>query len=164
MKISLRWFSKTFGLTKEKTFKMANIYHNFPVKHSPSKVFENIVTAQGLDNWWTKKAEVNPELGGIYLLDFGPGYVWKAKVSQFQPAKEFELTFTEADADWMGTRVGFQLNGRDNKTDVVFYHCGWPAENDHFKNSSYCWAMYLRILKRFTERGEQVAYERRLDV
>jgi hypothetical protein len=30
--------------------------------------------------------------------------------------------------------------------------------------STYCWAMYLRILKRWLEFGEQVPYEKRLSV
>jgi hypothetical protein len=30
--------------------------------------------------------------------------------------------------------------------------------------SCFCWAMYLRILRRHLEYGEEVEYERRLDV
>jgi len=29
--------------------------------------------------------------------------------------------------------------------------------------SCYCWAMYLRIMRRYLEHGESVPYERRLD-
>ena len=143
---------------------MPNIYHHFSIRKSPSKVFENIITAKGLDNWWTKSSEVKPELGGMYVLDFGPGYIWKAVVTKFTPDKIFELEFTEADRDWIGTKVGFMLVPDHDKTNVSFYHTGWTQENQHFKISSYCWAMYLRILKRYTELGEQVPYEKRLDV
>jgi hypothetical protein len=50
------------------------------------------------------------------------------------------------------------------KTAVNFYHTGWPQKNEHYKISSYCWAMYLRILKRHLEYGESVPYEKRLQV
>jgi len=143
---------------------MPNIYHHFFIKHSPAKVFENIVTRQGLDNWWTKSSLANPGLGGLYVLDFGPGYSWKALVTLFKPDEIFELQFTEADNDWLGTKVGFILAAQNGKTQVNFYHVGWSEENEHFKISSYCWAMYLRILKRYTELGEQVSYVKRLDV
>jgi hypothetical protein len=53
---------------------------------------------------------------------------------------------------------------KGNSTDVHFYHEGWPQANEHFKISSFCWAMYLRILKRNIEKGELVPYEKRLDV
>ena len=143
---------------------MPDIFHNLQIKSSPSKVFENISSAAGLDRWWTKNSVAKPETGGQYLLDFGPEYRWKAVVSRFLNDQIFELQFTEADADWIGTKVGFSLAPKDGKTDLHFYHTGWPQANEHFKISSYCWAMYLRILKRFTEKGEQVPYEKRLDV
>jgi len=143
---------------------MPDIFHDFFVKSATAKLFENIVTSKGLDNWWTKSSQAKPELGAVYTLNFGRGYIWKAIVRKYQGDQAFELEFTEADADWTGTRVGFKLVAREAKTEVHFYHIGWPEENDHFKISSYCWAMYLRILKRYTERGEQVPYEKRLDV
>ncbi|MCH8956850.1 SRPBCC domain-containing protein, partial [candidate division KSB1 bacterium] len=36
--------------------------------------------------------------------------------------------------------------------------------NEHYRVSCYCWAMYLRLLKRYVEHGETVPYEDRLDV
>jgi len=41
---------------------------------------------------------------------------------------------------------------------------GWPAVNEHYRISSYCWAMYLRILQRYLEHNESVPYESRLTV
>jgi uncharacterized protein YndB with AHSA1/START domain len=143
---------------------MPDIFHNFTIKSSPEKVFENICRSEGLDNWWTKNSVAKPEKGGEYLLDFGPQYRWKAVVSKYETNQIFELQFTDADADWIGSKVGFSLKVKNGNTDVYFYHSGWPQVNEHFKISSYCWAMYLRILKRYTEKVEQVPYEKRLDV
>jgi hypothetical protein len=39
-----------------------------------------------------------------------------------------------------------------------------PEPNHHFRTSSYCWAMYLRLLKQNLEAGLFVVYEKRLDV
>jgi uncharacterized protein YndB with AHSA1/START domain len=143
---------------------MADIYHTFTIKESPANVFANIQTSKGLDNWWTKASEVKSEPGGIFHFHFGAGCNWKAVVTKYERDQGFELLFTEANEDWVGTRVGFTLKPKDRKTEVGFYHTGWPKENEHFKISSYCWAMYLRILKRYTELGERVPYENRLDV
>jgi hypothetical protein len=41
---------------------------------------------------------------------------------------------------------------------------GWPVDNEHWRISCYCWAMYLRLLRRYLEHGEIVPYERRLEV
>jgi hypothetical protein len=45
-----------------------------------------------------------------------------------------------------------------------FRHTGWAEPNEHFRISNHCWAMYLRILRRYLEYGEIVPYEQRLDV
>jgi hypothetical protein len=60
--------------------------------------------------------------------------------------------------------VGFELEEAGGETQVRFHHLGWPAANDHYRISCYCWAMYLRILKRYLEYGELVPYEKRLEV
>ncbi len=49
-------------------------------------------------------------------------------------------------------------------TQVRFSHSGWADANDHYHTSCFCWAMYLRILKRYVEHGELVPYEKRLEV
>jgi uncharacterized protein YndB with AHSA1/START domain len=143
---------------------MAEIYHTLSIKVPKDKVFEAICTSRGMDNWWTKSSEVNPELGGTYMLHFGPGYHWKAIATKFIAGTAFELDFIEADADWRRTNVGFTLIEKDGITWVNFYHTSWPKKNPHFKISSFCWAMYLRILKRYLEFGEEIAYENRLKV
>jgi uncharacterized protein YndB with AHSA1/START domain len=143
---------------------MADIFHNFPIETTADKIFEAIAQAEGLNEWWTKDSVANPIQSGSYTLDFGRGYVWKAVVSEYAKGKAFELKMTAADADWLGTKVGFVLLTHPDKTEVNFYHTGWPVENEHFKTSGYCWAMYLRILKRYLEFGERVPYEKRLQV
>ncbi len=85
------------------------------------------------------------------------------------PRTSFELRITRADPDWDGTSVGFQLTPRDRSpegtaTTVRFHHRGWREENEHSRVSCYCWAMYLRILKRYLEHGERVPYSEWLDV
>ena len=144
---------------------MPDIFHMFPIDASADKVFQGISTASGLDNWWTKNSEATPTQGATYTLDFGPPYLWQAIVTKFNDNKEFELQMTDADADWLNTKIGFLLNDKENNvTEVNFYHIGWPTNNEHYKISCYCWAMYLRILKRYIEFGEQVPYEKRLSV
>ena len=107
---------------------MADIFHNFPIAATTAKVFEAISFPDGLDKWWTKRSAVNPFSGGIYTLDFGPGYIWKAIVTGFVKDKIFELKMTEADDDWLTTKIGFNLMDSQGRTDINFYHTGWPQK------------------------------------
>lgn len=143
---------------------MVDILHDFPIKAPINRVFWAVSTPEGLDEWWTKRSKGSPLLGSEYELWFGAEYDWRARVTRCTPDAEFEVEMTHADGDWIGTRVGFHLDAKDQHTWVRFYHTGWPGANEHYRISSCCWAMYLRILRRYLEHGETVPYEDRLDV
>ena len=142
---------------------MPDIFHDFLVKAPATKVFEAASTPLGMAQWWTKRSAGEAKEGAEYELWFGPQYDWRAKVTRCIPGSAFELEITRADQDWMGTRVGFRLEEKNGNTSTHFYHTGWPKENDQWRISCYCWAMYLRILRRYVEHGEFVPYEKRLD-
>jgi uncharacterized protein YndB with AHSA1/START domain len=142
---------------------MYNIYHNFPIAAPLNKVFDCITQPEGLDVWWTKKSSGVPELNQQYVLWFAPEYDWRAIVSRCEPARVFELTMTVSDKDWQGTKLGFELKENKNIVSLNFYHVNWPENNEHYRISSFCWAMYLRLLKRYLEYGEIIDYEKRLD-
>lgn len=143
---------------------MPDIFHHFPINASPEEVFHIISTPEGLDKWWSNKASGHPALEQTFQLNFGPLYNWSAVVSKYEVNHEFELILVDADEDWINSKVGFKLETQNNSTVVQFYHTGWKTVNDHFKISSFCWAMYLRIMKRHLEFGELIPYEMRLSV
>ena len=142
---------------------MPEILQDFPIKVEPRRVFDAVSTPAGLNAWWTETCSGEPRLGGDYALGFGPDYPWGARVTQCVPGKLFELTLTQADADWTGSRVAFELTPIPGGTAVRFSHRGWAAENAHYCTSAHCWALYLRILRRHLEHGESVPYALRLD-
>ena len=143
---------------------MQDILQDFPIQASPSAVFQAIATPEGLDKWWTLRSSGVPAIGEEYELWFGPGYDWRARVVACAPDSAFALEMTRSGADWAGSRVAFRLSPRDGATWVQFTHSGWPNANEHFRISAHCWALYLRILRRWVERGETVPYEERLSV
>lgn len=143
---------------------MADILHEFPIKAPPRQVFDLVSTAEGIDRWWAKRSAGDSRAGSELALGFGPGYDWRARVIACEPPAVFELQMTSADGDWAGTRVRFELAAHGNGTWVSFRHEGWPEANEHYRISCFCWAMYLRVLRRYAEHGEVVPYEDRLDV
>ena len=143
---------------------MPDILHDFPINAPIARVFEAVSTPAGLDQWWTKRSAGAAESGATWELFFGPEYDWRATVTRCAPPTEFELELVLAMDDWIGSRVGFALEPNAGATQVRFRHRGWGDASEHYRTSSYCWAMYLRILKRHLEHGEVVPYEVRLDV
>jgi uncharacterized protein YndB with AHSA1/START domain len=142
---------------------MPDILHDFPVRAPVEQTWAGITSPEGLDAWWTARSAGHPEVGSEYQLLFEPNYDWRAVVTVAVPHEAFELRMTRSDADWDGTRVGVRLEARGGVTWVGFYHAGWQEANEHYRISSCCWAMYLRILRRWLEHGERVPYAERLD-
>ena len=144
---------------------MPHIHFEFPIRASLARVFGGVSTPEGFDQWWTLRSAGKPTTGTIFVLDFGPGYFWRARVLACDPPRAFELEFSEALPEWLGTRVRFDLAPIDKKrTNVNFSHSGWKQETGHYRGTAFSWAMYLRILRRALEHGETVPFERRLDV
>ena len=140
---------------------MADIFHELTVRAPKARVFDAISTPAGLNAWWTLRAEGKAQEGRAYTFDFGPGYVWKATVTKCTEPDVIAWTFVDADPNWTGTHLRLALTESAGKTIVTFAHTGWRSANRHFRVSSYCWAMYLRLLRNYTERGEVVPYEKR---
>ncbi len=143
---------------------MPQILQDLPIKAPVERVFAAISTPAGLDQWWTRSSAGMSEHGALLALCFGTSFNWHARVTAYQRNVTFELQMVEADADWTGTRVRFELGERDSRTWLRFSHVGWPHDNEHYRISSHCWAMYLRVLRRFLEHGETVSYDDRLVV
>jgi uncharacterized protein YndB with AHSA1/START domain len=141
-----------------------DICHDLPIRATVSQVFDAISQPAGFNAWWTLAAQGESQLGGDYALFFGADYDWRARVTRCEQDREFALVVTQSSEDWVGTTISFTLEARDNTTWLRFEHAGWHRITEHYRISSYCWAMYLRILKRYIEQGESVPYERRLDV
>lgn len=142
---------------------MADIFYDFPIVAPAAKVFRAVSTPEGLDAWWPLRTTGTPAIGREYQLFFGPQYDWRAEVSRCEANAQFEFLMTRSMPEWDQTRVGFGLAWQGEVTWVRFHHLGWPQASDHFRTTAFCWAMYLRLLKRFVEHGEIVPYDRRLD-
>ncbi|XCF05553.1 SRPBCC domain-containing protein [Tamlana crocina] len=138
-----------------------NIYHNFLIKASPKEVFDGVSQPKHLDNWWTLKSSGIPEIGAEYNLNFTDKYDWYCKVSKVIPNQSFHLKMSKADADWSPTTFGFDLEKTEKGTMVLFSHINWPEANNHFKHSSFCWALLLNGLKNYLEKGIVVPFEDR---
>jgi len=140
---------------------MCSILHDVYINKIPAIVFDAITTANVLCSWWTLNSSGSPVLHSVYRFYFSPEYDWRGTVTHVEYAKSIAWKMTHADDDWTDTSFGFNLNPHAGGTLVEFYHRDWNSTNDHFRRSSYCWAMYLYLLKRYVELKEITPYSER---
>jgi uncharacterized protein YndB with AHSA1/START domain len=140
-----------------------DIEHELVVSAPIADVFACFSTSDGLNAWWTNTAHANSSVGGVYQFGFDAAHQWSGVVRVFDAPRniEWEMTDTSPLPDWLGTRVGAQLTAEGELTRLHFYHRGWEGATPHHRLSSFCWAMYLRLLARYCTTGDVVAYESR---
>lgn len=138
-----------------------SIYHNLLIKAPKQQVFDAISQPEHLNNWWTLKSSGKPEIDATYNLNFTDTYDWYCKVTVCRANESFHLKMTKSDKDWDPTTFGFDLEEKDNSTYLRFSHVNWPEQNDHFKHSSFCWALLLNSLKNYIEKGTIIPFEER---
>jgi len=140
---------------------MPRIDHLLKIKSDEANVFEALTSTKGLNSWWTLKSIGVPIFKTVYNFHFDAAYDWFAEVSDITPNELVEWTFTNADEDWTGTVLRIELSSNGEETFVSLSHLGWRDRNDHFKRSSYCWAMYLKCLQDYLEKGIITPYDKR---
>lgn len=140
---------------------MFNIAHDLTVRTPLATVFHGVSTPAGLDTWWTLSSSGKAVKGAEYRLGFGESLVWRAVVTDVASNRLLALRMTDAAADWMDTVVRFELEEGDDATVLHFTHGGWAEQSPHYRRTSYCWAMYLRLLRVFCETGAVTPYDAR---
>jgi len=137
------------------------IYHDFMVNASIEKVFEAISEPASLINWWPLKCKGTPKIGMEYNFYFAPEYDWFGIVNKIIPNQSFYIKMTKSDSDWNPTTFGFDLKKVNNQTQLSFSHLGWKQCNSEYRESSFCWAMLLKGLKDYLEKGIIIPFEER---
>ncbi len=139
-----------------------SILHDLVIKAPASEVFDAISTPQHLNNWWTARSSGKPKLGTPYNFFFTPEYDWYGEVTACRVNQLFSISMTQADEDWHATSFSFELEPNDGEVLVRFSHTGWQTTNPHFRRTSFCWAILLKGLKDYVEKGGVVPFEERV--
>jgi len=138
-----------------------DICHDLLIQASPEVVYRAISEPVRLVQWWPLECSGTPREGEEYRFYFGPAYDWSAAVIEAIPQRTLEFRMVRSDEDWAPTRFGFELEPRGEATWVRFRHSGWREQNEHFRHSSFCWAILLKGLKDLVERGVVIPFAER---
>lgn len=130
---------------------MESIEHINYIKAPIGIVYNTLTTEKGLGNIWTKKLKVKPEVGFINEFDFDEGYITKFKIIELVENSKIIWECIASDEEWVGTKVSFELNEKDNKTMVTLKHFNWSERTDFYRWCNYNWAMFLFRLKNYLD-------------
>src|SRR5580693_10754692 len=130
---------------------MPDILHKVGIKSSPlNNVYNALATIEGLSHWWTSETLGESKFGGVLQFRFGAGG-FDMKVLELQPARRVLWQVIDGPEEWIGTKIGFDLDQRDNWTIVLFKHEGWKQPVEFMRHCSTKWAVFLLGLKSLLE-------------
>ncbi len=134
---------------------MAEIFHLFNIKTTEvSKLYDAITKKEGLASWWTTETNGTSELGSIIEFRFTKDYKKSMKIIGLDKNKKVEWECVEGDDQWLGTKIKFELEQKENSIDVKFYHDNWKEVTNLFGICNYHWGLYMKSLKSYIEDGK----------
>ena len=134
---------------------MADILHRIGIKSSsPDGAYRALASREGLAGWWTKDTQGTAEPGGTIRFRFGEKGGFDMKVLEQDPSRRVLWEVVDGPAEWIGTRVRFELRQDDGFTIVNFAHLGWREPVEFMSHCSTKWATFLMSLKSLVESGK----------
>lgn len=135
---------------------MSEIMHLIKIRAAQDAVYQAISTGEGIRNWWTRDAGLDPSLGGAGEFGFyGHRMVIKVKVAELVPPKRAAWdVVSSTGGGFDGTTVSFDLTSEDGITSLLFAHRGFRAGASNIASATTRWGFYLLSLKRYLESGK----------
>ena len=134
---------------------MPDILHRVGIKStSPDDTYQALTAIEGLSGWWTDDTKGESKVGEVVKFRFGELGGFDMKVLELDPSKRVLWQVIDGPAEWIGTKVSFDLKQDGDFTIVLFKHQGWREPAEFMSHCSTKWAVFLMSLKSLVETGK----------
>jgi uncharacterized protein YndB with AHSA1/START domain len=135
-----------------------DILHRVGIKASPADVYKALTTREGLAAWWTNDTKGDSKVGGTIQFRFSADGAeiggFDMQVLELESGKRVLWQVVDGPAEWIDTRIGFDLKQEDGYTVILFKHEGWREPGEFMYHCSTKWATFLMSLKSLLETGK----------
>jgi uncharacterized protein YndB with AHSA1/START domain len=137
---------------------MVDILHRVGINASLDQVYQALATREGVAGWWTTNTQGQSKIGGLLNFRFSSDCKeiggFDIKVLELQPRKRVIWQVVEGPAEWIGTKISFDLKQEGDYSIVLFNHHGWNEPVEFMHHCSTKWAIFLMSLKSLVETGK----------
>jgi uncharacterized protein YndB with AHSA1/START domain len=137
---------------------MFDILHRVGIKAPMAKVYEAIATPEGVAGWWTTDTSGGRKLGEIVVTKFyADGKLlggFDLKIVEARAASRLTWEVVNGPAEWIGSKISFELKQEEDFTVILFKHEGWKEPVEFMYHCSTKWAVFLLSLKSLIETGK----------
>jgi uncharacterized protein YndB with AHSA1/START domain len=137
---------------------MFEILHRVGIKATPDRVYQALATPEGLAGWWTTDTTGDRKIGGHLTFRFtAAGHeigAFGMKILDLDPGARVAWQVASGPAEWVGSRIHFELKQENEFTVLLFRHEGWKEPVEFMYHCSTKWAIFLMSLKSLVESGK----------
>ena len=130
------------------------IIHSLTIDASPARVLNALTSQAGLAGWWTTDTTAEPHVGGINRHRFGDLGSLTMRVDALSADRVVWSAIEAPPEEWKSAPIAFSLTPDDDGgTNLEFRQGPFPENYPAFGMFNYNWALYMRSLKLYVERG-----------
>jgi uncharacterized protein YndB with AHSA1/START domain len=131
--------------------------HGIEISAEPSKVYEALMSQEGLTGWWTSDSSVpEPEKGSKAEFGFNNrAVVFQMKIEKIQNPKLVVWNCVGGPSEWKGTKLKWQITPIEGGSELRFTHSKWKNTGKYFRMCNSTWGELMYRLKAYAERGER---------
>lgn len=126
-----------------------NLTASFTVDQTPEEVFVAINNVRG---WWSGEVEGSTEkLGDEFTYRYKDIHYSKQRIIESIPGKrvvwlvlDSRLSFIKDKTEWNGTRITFEIDKKNGKTEIRFTHVGLVPADECFSACSDARSSYIK--------------------
>jgi uncharacterized protein YndB with AHSA1/START domain len=133
---------------------MSDILHRVGIKSSTRDAYQALTTLRGLAGWWTTDTRGTSDVGGVIEFHFGTRGRIDMKVLELDADRRVVWQVVDGPADWIGSKVSFELKQEGEQATLLFEHQGWKEQSEFMHHCSTKWASFVMSLKAFVETGK----------
>ena len=137
---------------------MFDIVHRVGIKAPVAEVYEALATREGVAAWWTTDTKGESKVDGRLQFSFSAvgrhlgGF--DMKVLELIPNTRVLWQVVDGAAEWIGTKISFDLKQEGDYSILLFKHQGWKEPVEFMYHCSTKWAIFLMSLKSLVESGK----------
>lgn len=139
---------------------MPDILHRVGVKSPLRAAYQALATRDGLASWWTADTHGASEVGGVLKFRFAERGGFDMKVLALKPDERVRWEVVDGPAEWIGTKVDWELRHEGDHAIVLFSHREWREPVEFMHHCSTKWAVFLLSLKQLLETGTGAPFPR----
>jgi hypothetical protein len=119
------------------------------VNKTPDEVFNAINNVRG---WWSEQIEGNTaKLNDVFYYHYKDVHRCQMKLTEVVPGKKVvwevvnnNFSFTKDKSEWKGTKIIFEIDKKDDQTQLRFTHLGLVPEYECYGVCHDAWSNYIQ--------------------